>query len=368
MSDLRKDPLLDHWVIMAANRSQRSGAFIESPPFEPGLPCPFCEGHEEETPPEVLAFRDESGKTDGPHWRVRVVPNKFPAVETCGDSNPKRQRGTPRGTPRETALQSSLTLRVSVDRSREQNVPSLDAGIYQHLDACGAHEVIIESPRHVASTSDLSAAELAEVFLAYQMRLAHWKRDQRMAYGQVFKNVGQAAGASLEHAHSQLLVIPRVPNVIAAEMTAALDYFRRRGRCPFCDMIREELADGRRIIEETAHHMSFAPYAARLPFETWILPKGHAGHYEETPREQIEDLAGILRSVIQRLEAAVGRCAYNYVLHTTPFGTTAPAHYHWHIEIVPAMVKTAGFELGSGWFINPVPPEASAKLMRVARS
>ena len=262
------------------------------------------------------------------------MPNKYPAIESRAISW--------------AALRDRRSTRASTSVST----------------ACGAHEVIIESPRHVASTSDLSVAELTEVFLAYQMRLAYWKRDPRMAYGQVFKNVGQAAGASLEHAHSQLLVIPRVPNVIAAEMTGALDYFRQRGCCPFCDMIREELAGGQRIVEETGHHLSFAPFAARLPFETWILPKCHASHYEETPREQIEDLAGIVRSVIQRLEAAVGRCAYNYVLHTTPFATTAPAHYHWHIEVVPAMVKTAGFELGTGWFINPISPEVSAAMMR----
>ena len=349
MSDLRKDPLLDHWVIVAANRSQRPGAFIESPPFEPGLPCPFCEGREAETPPEVLAFRDASSAADGPHWRVRVVPNKFPAIETKDDT----------GTIDEGPVGRALA------RLQRNDAQPIDEGIYHHLDACGAHEVIVESPRHLASTSDLSAAELTEVLLAYQLRLAYWKRDPRMAYAQVFKNVGQAAGASLEHAHSQLLVIPRVPNVIAAELSGAIDYFRRCGCCPFCDMIREELSAGERIVEETVHHVSFAPYAARLPFETWILPKCHASHYEETPREHLEDLAGIVRSVIRRLEAAVGRCAYNYALHTTPFDeTTALAHYHWHIEIVPAMVKTAGFELGTGWFINPIAPETAAKMMR----
>ncbi len=362
MSDLRKDPILDHWVIMAANRSQRPGAFIESPPFEPGLPCPFCEGHEDETPPEVLAFRDANSGPDGPHWRVRVVPNKFPAIAST--------LGRP-GVPGARARPDSTLGRPGVPGARarpEGGDPPTNEGIYERLDGCGAHEVIIESPRHVASTSDLSTAELTEVFLAYQMRLAYWKRDPRMAYGQVFKNVGQAAGASLEHAHSQLLVIPRIPNVIAAEMSGSLDYFRRRGCCPFCDMIREELAGGQRIIEKTAYHLSFAPYAARLPFETWILPKSHASHYEETPREHLEDLAGIVRSVIRRLEAAVGRCAYNYVLHTTPFNTTAPVHYHWHIEIVPAMVKTAGFELGTGWFINPIAPEVSARTMARACS
>lgn len=196
------------------------------------------------------------------------------------------------------------------------------------------------------------------------MRLAYWKRDPRMAYVQVFKNVGQAAGASLEHAHSQLLVIPRVPNVIAAEMNGALNYFHRYDRCPFCDMVREELAGGQRIVAETDLHLSFVPFAARLPFETWILPKSYASQYELASREQLEDLAGIVRSVIQRLEAAVGRCAYNYVLHTAPLNATALKHYHWHLEIVPVMVRTAGFELGTGWFINPIAPETSAKLMR----
>jgi len=328
MSDLRQDPLLKHWVIVAANRSQRPGAFIDSPPFDPGLPCPFCEGREGETPREVLAFRDPTSQPDRPLWRVRVVPNKFPAIGDCGDAR------------------------------------SVDEGMYRRLEACGAHEVIIESPRHVASTSALSTAELSEVFLAYQMRLAYWKRDPRMAYGQIFKNVGQAAGASLEHAHSQLLVIPRVPNVIAAEMAASLDYFRQRGCCPLCDMIREERAVGQRVVLETNHHFSFVPFAARLPFETWILPKVHSSHYEGATREQLEDLAGVLRSAIRRLETAAGGCAYNYFFHTAPFDAEALAHYHWHLEIVPAMVRPAGFELGSGWFINPIAPEVSARLMR----
>jgi len=328
MSDLRQDPILKHWVIVATNRSQRPGAFIQSPPFETESPCPFCEGHEGETPPEVLAFRDATSEADRPRWRVRVVPNKFPAIEN-GDDN-----------------------------------RSFESGIYRRLSACGAHEVIVESPRHVASTSDLSAAELTEVLLACQMRLAYWKRDPRMAYGQVFKNAGQAAGASLEHAHSQLLVVPRVPNVIAAEMTAALGHFRQRGTCPFCDMVREELASAQRIVTETTNHLSFVPFAARLPFEAWILPKRHSSHYEEASPEQLEDLAGVLRSVIRRLETAVGGCAYNYVLHTAPFATTAMAHYHWHLEIVPILVRTAGFELGTGWFINPIAPEVSARMMR----
>jgi UDPglucose--hexose-1-phosphate uridylyltransferase len=160
------------------------------------------------------------------------------------------------------------------------------------------------------------------------------------------------------------LVIPQIPPVIAAEVDAALKHFLRRNSCLFCDMVRKELAAQQRVIEETAHCLAFAPFAARMPFETWILPKSHASHFEETPAERLRDLANILRSVIRRLEAAVGRCAYNYLVHTSPFGDPALPHYHWHIEIVPAMIKTAGFELGTGWFINPVAPEASAKLMR----
>ena len=198
------------------------------------------------------------------------------------------------------------------------------------------------------------------------MRLAEWKRDLRMAYGQLFKNVGQAAGASLEHAHSQLLIVPRVPSLVAAEMAGALDYFRSHGRCPFCDMICEELAVGQRIVEATPHHLALVPFAARLPYETWILPKVHASHYEETPREQLADFAGVVRAAIERLEAAVGRCAYNYALHTTPFADGDLAHFHWHLEIVPVIVRPAGFELGTGWFINPVPPETAAKTLREA--
>jgi UDPglucose--hexose-1-phosphate uridylyltransferase len=345
MTDLRKDPILDHWVLMAANRSQRPGAFIESPPFERGLPCPFCEGHEAETPHEALAFRNATSAADRPGWRVRVVPNKFPAIDTCDGIG-------------------SIDMNAERQRECDPPTPPTDAGMCRQIEGCGAHEVIIESPRHVSSTSDLSAAEIRELFLSYQLRLAYWKRDPRMVYGQVFKNVGQAAGASLEHTHSQLLMIPRVPTVIAAEMTGSLNYFRQHGGCSFCDMVRNELAGGQRIVIETTHHLSFAPFAARLPFETWILPKSHASHYEDASREQVEDLASIVQSVIRRLEAAVGRCAYNYVLHTTPFDTNALAHYHWHIEVVPSLAKTAGFELGTGWYINLVTPEESARRMR----
>ncbi len=335
MSEFRKDPILERWVIVATNRSQRPGAFIESQPFDPTLPCPFCRGHEDETPQEVLALRDGKSASD---WRVRVVPNKFPCLNLPSTSS-EQQAG--------------------------EEGPLRPSGItYERIDGFGAHEVIVESPRHVFSTSDLTLEELTDVFRAYKMRLARWQADGRMAYGQIFKNAGQAAGASLEHAHSQLLVTPMVPIGIANELAGAQEYYRQRDRCVFCDMICAEIGEGSRLVVETAHHIAFAPFAARLPFETWVLPKRHASHYEQIEETSLGDLAGILRELICRLEAAAGRCAYNYILHTAPLGTSAAAHYHWHIEIVPNLARTAGFELATGYYINPIAPEVAAERMR----
>jgi UDPglucose--hexose-1-phosphate uridylyltransferase len=180
----------------------------------------------------------------------------------------------------------------------------------------------------------------------------------------LFKNVGTAAGASLEHSHSQLIVTPIVPINVWEEMSGAQDFFDYRGRCIFCDMIHQELSTEQRIVLDTPHFLAFAPYASRFPFETWILPKMHGSHFENIQKSEVDDLGTVLKTILLKLEVALDHPAYNYIIHTSPFNTQPQPHYHWHIEIIPRLTRVAGFEWGTGFYINPVPPEQAAGFLR----
>jgi UDPglucose--hexose-1-phosphate uridylyltransferase len=329
MSELRKDPIVDRWVIMAKNRADRPSDLvpIERVRVQDG-PCPFCEGNESQTPYEIVARRDPHAPADGPGWRVRVVPNKFPALVPDGDLAPVEQ------------------------------------GLYLGQGAFGVHELIVESPRHEALTGQLSELELREVLEVYRERLLALKQDSNLRYAMIFKNVGAAAGASLEHIHSQLLATPMVPQVVAQEIDGSYRFYGEHGRCIFCDMLAQELAQRERVVERGDGFVAFCPYAARFPFETWIVPADHHSHYETlSPRGAVE-LARILKRTVMKIEAALEVPAYNFVIHTSPFDTQALGHYHWHIEIIPRVTEIAGYELGTGFYINPVPPEEAAAILR----
>jgi UDPglucose--hexose-1-phosphate uridylyltransferase len=329
MPDLRKDPIVGRWVIIAKNRAKRPHELVDGVPAWPSSAfCPFCEGQEKHTPGEIVAYRQPGTHRDRPGWRVRVVPNKFPALEIEGDLNKRGQ------------------------------------GLYDMMRGVGAHEVIIESPRHLRSTTDLANDCLRDVFWIYRERLLDLKKDKRLVYGMLFKNVGAAAGASLEHTHSQLIVTPIVPISVTEEIDGSHEFYRYRGRCVFCDMIEQELSFEKRIVFDSPEFVAFCPFAARFPFETWIMPTGHASHYETLSRPSADELARVVKRVLQKIEAALDRPAYNYIVHTAPFDTPALEHYHWHIEIIPRVTKTAGFEWGTGFYINPVPPEDAATFMR----
>ena len=256
------------------------------------------------------------------------MPNKFPALEIEGD----------------------------LEKHGE--------GMYDMMRGVGAHEVIIESPRHLTSTTELTDDALRDVLAIYRDRMLDLKKDSRLVYGMVFKNVGAAAGASLEHTHSQLIVTPIVPISVAEEIDGSHAFYRYRGRCPFCDMIEQELTFEKRIVFDSPGFVAFCPFAARFPFETWIVPVAHASHYETITRQGCEELARVVKRVLLKIETALDRPAYNYIIHTAPFDTQALGHYHWHMEIIPRVTKTAGFEWGTGFYINPVPPEEAAAFMR----
>ena len=332
MPELRKDPIVNRWVIIAIERAKRPHDFKhqEQSLVEDPANCPFCEGNEDKTPPEIAAYRDRGTRPNGPGWRVRVVPNKFPALKIEG----------------------------SLEKRGE--------GIYDKMAGVGAHEVIVENPQHLVSMATLSDENIREILWVYRDRLVDLKKDNRLVHGMLFKNVGPAAGASLEHTHSQLIVTPTVPISVWEEMTGGLEFYNYRGRCIYCDIIQQELATESRIVLDTPYFTAFCPYASRFPFETWILPKAHSSHYENIPKPGVDDLGTTLRTVLEKLETALDNPPYNYIIHTAPFDHQELPHYHWHIEIIPRLTKVAGFEWGSGFYINPVPPEDAARFLREA--
>lgn len=327
MPELRKDPIVGRWVIIATDRAKRPVA----PRVEPEAPgsalCPFCEGQEHNTPFEIIAYRDRHTRPNEKGWRVRVVPNKFPALQIEGDLH---KRGE---------------------------------GIYDKMNGIGAHEVIIECPFHEVTLANLTEENIREVLWVYRDRLVDLKKDPRLVYGMLFKNVGAAAGASLEHSHSQLIVTPIVPINVWEEMTGSLEFFNYRGRCIYCDMIHQELSWEKRVVMDGPNFVAFTPFASRFPFETWILPKNHNSHYENIQKNEVEELGTVLKTILMKLEIALDKPAYNYIIHTSPFDTQTLPHYHWHIEIIPRLTRVAGFEWGTGFYINPVPPEQAAAFL-----
>ena len=234
------------------------------------------------------------------------------------------------------------------------------------MTGVGAHEVIIESPDHIKSLADLSERRVEDLFWAFRDRILDLKRDTRLRYVVMFKNHGEAAGASLAHSHSQLIALPVVPIQVREEIEGSLRYFSFKERCVFCDMVRQESADGARVILETDEVLVIAPYAPRFPFETWILPRAHGSHFEAAHPSLIQSLAWAVRSTLRKLEKTLEDPAYNFLIHTAPIQEGALAHYHWHMEIIPRMTKVAGFEWGTGFYINPTPPEESAQYLRDA--
>ncbi|MFZ2225063.1 MAG: galactose-1-phosphate uridylyltransferase [Candidatus Deferrimicrobium sp.] len=327
MTELRKDPVVGRWVIISTERAKRPHEFPPEPaPRRDGL-CPLCPGSERMTPPEILGYRQGGGPND-PNWTLRVVPNKFPALRIEGD------------------------LGKAAD------------GIYDRMHGIGAHEVVIESERHDVDLFDLPENRFQDVLWAYRDRLLDLKKDNRFKSVLIFKNHGAAAGASLAHSHSQLIALPVIPKRVMEEMNGCREYYRFRDRCLFCDIVVQEMDQKVRIVEETGEFLAFSPYAPRFPFETWIVPKRHQCAYEMIEGDQTKALAAVFRRTLRRLNLALENPPFNFIVHSAPFQERAADFFHWHIEIMPKLTKVAGFEWGSGFYINPTPPEESAKYLR----
>lgn len=329
MPELRKDPIAGRWVIISIERGKRPTDFGMRVSAKKGGFCAFCSGNEHTTPPEILAIRPDKSDPNTPGWTLRVVSNKFPALQIEGQLN----------------------------RAGE--------GIFDKMNGIGAHEVIIESPDHNLTLSTMPLKSVEDALQAFYYRISELKKDRRFKYALVFKNEGEAAGASLEHTHTQLIALPIVPNLVQEEINNARQYYNYKERCIFCDIIRQEIADKIRVISENENYISLAPFAPRSPFETWILPKTHESRF--APDGQFSLLAQILQQTLRQIDSVVNFPPYNMMIHISPFSDEVNEYYHWHIEIKPKLTKIAGFEWGSGFYINPTPPEEAAKFMREAK-
>jgi UDPglucose--hexose-1-phosphate uridylyltransferase len=237
-------------------------------------------------------------------------------------------------------------------------------GMYDRMSGVGAHEVIIETPDHLSTLSDMPEKRVEDLFWAFRERVLDLKKDVRLRYIMLFKNHGEPAGATLAHTHSQLIALPVVPKRVQEELEGARRYFEYKERCVYCDIVREEQDNSSRIVIESDHFLVICPYAPRFPFETWIVPKVHQSHIETMPIDAVQNLAHVLQQTLQKLDRTLERPPYNFVVHSAPVQDANMQHYHWHIEIIPKLTRVAGFEWGTGFYINPTPPEESAKFLR----
>jgi UDPglucose--hexose-1-phosphate uridylyltransferase len=332
MPELRKDPIIGRWIIISTERGKRPTDFIVEKNHAKGGFCPLCPGNENTTPPEVLSYSHSSGhQPNKPGWEVRVVPNKYPALVIEGDLNKEGE------------------------------------GLYDKMNGIGAHEVIIETPDHQESFTHLPPERMVKVFWAFRDRLTDLSNDPRFRYVMIFKNYGAAAGASLEHSHSQLIALPILPRMIKSELDGSLSYYKYKERCIFCDIIRQELNHNQRVITQNELFLALVPYAPRSPFEMWILPKKHASSYLSMNNEEFRLLSEIFSECMKRLDNCIPNVPYNFVLHGAPLRSPALEHYHWHFEVMPKLTMIAGFEWGSGFYINPIAPEEAAKYLRKAK-
>jgi UDPglucose--hexose-1-phosphate uridylyltransferase len=340
MSELRFDPIRRRWSIIATERRFRPHEFKRPSVESPGDvgACPFEYGREHTTPPEILAIPAGPREPNGPNWQVRVVPNKFPALGIEG------------GLEREAV------------------------GIFDRVSGIGAHEVIIETPDHHRSLADLSPEEISFVLRAWRERIVDLRRDNRIRYVLLFKNHGRDAGASLYHPHSQLIATPIIPTVVVQELNVAREHWGHKERCIFCDLIQQERALGDRIALETGSFILLEPFAASFPFETWLLPKRHSHDFAACDDAMLLDLAAVIRDFLGRIRSLLGDPPYNFILHTAPsphprpgqpqYWSTIEFDFHWHLEFIPRITRIAGFEWGSGYSINPTPPEEAAGFLR----
>jgi UDPglucose--hexose-1-phosphate uridylyltransferase len=326
MPELRQNRFTKEWVIIATERAKRPDQMIVKREVKPleryAANCPFCPGNEAQAPPELARL-----PADG-SWQVRVVPNKFAALSREG--KPDR----------------------TIHRSRRS------------MNGVGLHEVIAETPDHSLTTALLSDAQVAEIIRMYKYRFHAAHTDPRVAHVTLFKNHGSAGGASLEHPHSQMIATPIISSQVRMRMFEAMRYYDEFGGCIFCQVMEEEMGEQTRIVLTSDHFVAMEPYASGTPFATHIYPRRHMASFGEISVAEIADLGRVLKAVLAKLYWGLENPDFNYTVRTGPPEAEGEKHYHWYISIIPRLTKVAGFELGSGMFINVVLPETAAEFLR----
>ncbi|MEK6691401.1 MAG: DUF4931 domain-containing protein [Nitrospirota bacterium] len=338
-NELRRGPITGVWVVMVKNGTSIEGLLdgweSKRPlPIEDIQPCPFCEGNENDAPSEILAFR-KGGIPNGPGWKIRVVPNKFPIFQIHGELDGKA------------------------------------VGMYDKLGGIGAHEIVVETPLHNRTLLTLDNKEVEDILWAYRERVLDLKKDRRFRYILVYKNYGPSVGASIKHSHSHIVATPVTPGRIKEELEGSKYYYKIKERCIYCDIIRQEIKNEERIILENDHFLCFSPFASIYPFQAWITPKTHEVFFEQNERYDL--LASMLREILDKISKGLKDPDYIFVIHTGPnieakrgrhYWQTLQYDFHWHIEIMPRVRNLTGFEIGAGFHINPVLPEDAAKYLR----
>jgi len=334
MPQFRKHPVTHEWVVIATERGKRPSDFqkgqeqVQRPEYSEK--CPFCVGNEHQTPPEVLAYRADGTEPNSPGWTTRVVSNKFPALQIEG--------GLDRG----------------------------GVGMYDYMNGVGAHEVIIETTRHDLQIGNIEPELAVDAWVAAKERMIDLDRDERFKYVLVFRNHGKVAGASLEHPHSQLIALPMIPHQIKLEIEGARRFYQYHERCIFCDMIRQETNYGKRVIEDSDDFIAFSPFAPKYPFETWIMPKRHNASFTEESRDDLVGFSRMLQHTLMRISNCLNDPPYNYMLQTAPYAMEGDPQFHWYLKVIPRLTIAAGFEMGTGVYINVTSPEDAAEHLRAA--
>ena len=336
LHELRKDPLLGRWVAVL-NQSKSPSEYALFPEENNEKDCLFCAGREGELPREIMSIRNPNPAEPSKKWWTRVIPNLSPVFRVEGE----------------------------LERKGE--------GMYDKMNSIGANEIIIESPSHSVKPEDIGLDQMARVLTTYRDRMADLEKDPRLRYTLIYKNSGTSAGALYSHPMSLLASTPVIPKRVKEELDGAKQYFAYKERCIFCDLVREELRFGSRVIIETRSFVAFCPYASKFPFESWIMPKRHSCAFQDIKGDEIEDMALILSSVLKKLRSIFDGVAFNYFIHSAPNRIPRKNHwhtlgedFHWHLEIMPRLVRTSGFEWGSGLYILPTSPENAAKYLREA--
>ena len=327
MPEFRQNPATKEWVILAPERRKRPSDFIRTGPSPHPAPsyednCPFCRGNEESTLPPVYVYPDDD------KWMVRVVPNKYAALNPEFDTTRKK------------------------------------IGRFVSARGFGIAEVVVEHPLHNKTIATTAIDHIEQILRAYRERQIDISRDEKVNLITIFRNHGPRAGTSLAHPHSQIIATPIVPPHVRYPIEQAIQYYDDSGSCVYCDMIDEEIRQGDRIIVESEFFAAFCPYAARSPFECRIYPKYHSASYMLITDAEIADLARVLHKVLARLYHGLNDPNYNYIIRSAPIGDEDTRHLHWYMVIIPKVSTAAGFEIGSGIYINTIPPEECAEFLR----